>query len=556
MGLMVVLVIRLPSGPRSRIRRTAFAGEERRRFLTKDMAPNLPEHLVAGTDLSYPLAVKESSRSPAKFAAFTSLIVFISVGTSQAASEPRYSFSNVTKASGISTAKTMTFGQSWVDYDRDGDPDLLANRHWKAAHFYRNSGSGHYLKLPVGFIPSHDVDRHGCAWGEANGDGRPDLYCTQGADRGMGEGANQLLVQTRRGSLRDRAYQFGVQDRYGRGRVAHWLDFDSDRDLDLFVLNAPRRGTSSVMFRNDRGPFKRVSVGLDPPVGEWPSSAWSDWDGDGDPDLLVFGRGHAGVVAYRNSGGRFTRIDVPGVTGTSYRMGAFGDYDGDGRPDLVLVATRSLAVFANAEGTFHKMYRRSLDEGRMATWFDAENDGDLDLFVVQGAPQSALDSDQGNRPDLLLINTGSTFGRIRNHTIRGPRSGNGDSVSIGDTDRDGRLDLFVGNGHNPSAWEGRNTLIRNRSAVGRWVRLRLQGRRWNPYGIGSRIRVITRRFAYEREITDGVAYRQQSDIGVIHLGIRRARRAQIVVRWSGGGRDCVRIAAGRTRVVRMGSRPC
>ena len=39
------------------------------------------------------------------------------------------------------------------------------------------------------------IDRHGCAWGHLGRDGKPDLYCTQGADKGRGSGPNQLFAQ-------------------------------------------------------------------------------------------------------------------------------------------------------------------------------------------------------------------------------------------------------------------------------------------------------------------------------------------------------------------------
>jgi hypothetical protein len=44
------------------------------------------------------------------------------------------------------------------------------------------------------------VDRHACAWGDANADGRPDIYCTVGAAEGYGVGPNELWIQRSGGS--------------------------------------------------------------------------------------------------------------------------------------------------------------------------------------------------------------------------------------------------------------------------------------------------------------------------------------------------------------------
>ncbi len=469
--------------------------------------------------------------------------------------QPRYRFKNVTSTMGISTEKTLTFGSTWNDHDRDGDPDLFLNRHWRKPWFYKNEGLS-YVLARQNFVEHSMVDRHGCSWGEANGDGRPDLYCTRGADHGEGEGKNQLWLQKRDGLL-ERAALYNVRDRFGRGRSANWIDYDEDRDLDLFVTNAFRVGVPSVMFRNDQRGFRRVDVGVGDQIpGAWPSSSWSDWDADGDPDLLVVGRRFP-AFAYENQGGRFQPVSLPGVTDRAWLSSAWGDYDGDGLPDLHLVDLEESVIAHNHGGGFDVVRTIPGDESRMSVWFDIENDGDLDLFVVQGAEGPSPETGSENHPDFLLVMNDGGFDEIRHRSFRGPYRGNGDTVVASDHDRDGRVDVFITNGHNPSSWTGRGVLLENRSTVGRWAELRLHAGPENPWAIGARITVTTSRTTYQRQLTDGVNYRSQSDVSYVHLGLGRAWKARVEVKWPTGGKDCIRVHAhSMRRLSERSHHPC
>src|SRR5688500_17374954 len=146
--------------------------------------------------------------------------------------------------------ESRTWGATWNDWDLDGDPDLLLNRHHRVPQMLENRDGVYRSINEALFEPMWD--RHGCAWGEANGDGLHDLYCVQGADKGRGTGSNQLLVQGEAGFV-DGTETFAVKDVLGRGRTTHWVDYDLDGDLDLFVGNTVRKSAPNVMFRNVRG---------------------------------------------------------------------------------------------------------------------------------------------------------------------------------------------------------------------------------------------------------------------------------------------------------------
>jgi hypothetical protein len=128
-------------------------------------------------------------------------------------------------------------------------------------------------------------------------------------------------------------------------RTLAWSDYDNDGDADLLAIGKDASGATSItLLRNDIATtFVPVSV----PFHPWPmgSAAWGDLDNDGDDDLLQTGiapgpvarGGGQGAVALwlNNGGGNFTAAPcgLPGVRGGS---AAWGDLDGDGDEDCVI----------------------------------------------------------------------------------------------------------------------------------------------------------------------------------------------------------------------------
>ena len=128
-------------------------------------------------------------------------------------------------------------------------------------------------------------------------------------------------------------------------------------------------------------------------------AAFFDYDGDGDPDLLLVnstdwpetqGRRSGRHGFFRNDGaGRFTDVSAAvGLGADVYGMGvAAADYDGDGDRDVFITAVGSNHLFRNDGGVFADVSARAGVAGGRAMWsssagfFDYDSDGDLDLFV-------------------------------------------------------------------------------------------------------------------------------------------------------------------------------
>jgi hypothetical protein len=223
-----------------------------------------------------------------------------------------------------------------------------------------------------------------------------------------------------------------------------WGDFDNDGDPDLFIANW--RGQRNLLYRNQDGALVRERHG---PVAEdlaWSSGgAWGDYDGDGDLDLFVANQHNQHNQLYRNDGADgFSRVedgDIVSDFGDSYSA-AWGDYDGDGHLDLVVANSDKQPNFLyrnNGDSTFERIQNASwtadVDNSVGVSWADFDDDGDLDLFVANYAPEpNALYRNEGGGRLIRIMD-----GAIAEDVVS----------SLGgawaDYDNDGDLDLFIAN---------------------------------------------------------------------------------------------------------------
>jgi hypothetical protein len=211
-----------------------------------------------------------------------------------------------------------------------------------------------------------------------------------------------------------------------------------------------------------------------------------DYNGDGRPDIFFTNGANIATLKkdspkYRNrlfrndGGGKFTDVtDAAGLAGTGYDIGAsVADYDNDGHPDLFVAGVYKNTLYHNnGDGTFTDVTAKAgLDKSNdpefgplwsiAAAWVDVNNDGLLDLFVVnymqwkyteqplcayKGVGDYCHPKFYKPQPDQLFLNKGDgTFDDVSAAWGIREHPGKGMGVGVADYDLDGRPDLFVTN---------------------------------------------------------------------------------------------------------------
>jgi len=178
---------------------------------------------------------------------------------------------------------------------------------------------------------------------------------------------------------------------------------------------------------------------------------------------------------FRNNGdGTFTDVtEKAGLAGVGYSMGvAAGDYDNDGFVDLYVAGfNRNQLLHNNGDGTFTDVTEKAGVSGTVpgqgkpwsvtAGWFDYNNDGLLDLFVVNYLDYSVSTAhscqtdnvvdycspnEYRGTPNILYKNNGDgTFSDVSRQSHISQYVGKGMAVAFADYDDDGFTDIFVSN---------------------------------------------------------------------------------------------------------------
>lgn len=285
-------------------------------------------------------------------------------------------FTDVTRSAGVGQSGCTT-GAVFLDYDRDGELDLYVvryvhfdptYRHYyqpdafpgplayaaEADVLYRNRGDGTFVDVSreAGFS-GHASRGMGVAACDFDRDGDTDLFVANDAM------ANDLWVNDGRGHFRNEGVELGVAYNQGGEGTASMAgitgDIDGDGWLDLFVPD----NSFKALFSNQKGNlFTEATVrsGVAQACGQYVTwaSGLEDFDQDGDLDLfcvngpLHYLYGQEDVYLRNRGDGIFD--DVSSESGEYFgrklcgRGACFGDYDDDGDIDVFIVNLNDHAV--------------------------------------------------------------------------------------------------------------------------------------------------------------------------------------------------------------------
>jgi hypothetical protein len=420
---------------------------------------------------------------------------------------------------------------------------------------------------------------------EVNNDSLPDYYLTKIPDN-TGQGRDFYFENVDGVSFTEAAEARGIDDPDGGSYGAVWADLDNDGDYDLFngsTFDATTGlGENNNVYRNDGGDpvtFSDVtSTSADVSSTEYETRGVTAFgmDGDGDLDLFGVSSGTASGVneAYLN-GGDFnftshdggdliTAVAINGVTDT--------DYDGDGDIDVLAANTAGeFAILQNdSSGTFTQILPTTLGIPLAAaesattgiTSADVDNDGDLDLLLTgQNVPSRLFENvggsfqfkqefangwmgsfaDLDNDGDLDLVFSGDfrTYLNSGDGTFDAGQSlpvfevVEARSLAFADIEGDGDLDFLV------MAKSGRNTLVRNDiDAAGNYLRVELVSPNCQAGAFGAKTRVYAAgdlggTLLGMRESRGSHGYHAQND-PVLHFGLGSATSVDVEVTWVDG----------------------
>jgi enediyne biosynthesis protein E4 len=461
-------------------------------------------------------------------------------------------------------------GAAFLDYDRDGLIDLFMttgvfNKRVNKDHpaegnphnrLFRNLGDGSFEDV----TDRAKLDTRGYSMGVTVGDydnnGYPDIYISD-------YGSNILYHNNGNGTFSDVTKKAGVGgDECTVGSV--WFDYDNDGRLDLYVGNyikfdidykfyyAPDgfpgplaySGEADKLYHNlGNGTFEDVTekMGVFQPNGRAMGVAAADYDGDGYSDIYV-SNDHMENYLYHNEGGKgFKNVAVmAGVAAnemgdaTTSMAVDFADYNEDGLLDIFVSDDNYCSLYMNeGNGIFADMSNKSgiaqytgQHVGWASSFFDYDNDGDEDLFKVNGKLQHEYGEE-----DQLFENDGT--GNFSDVSVRHgdyfKKEYVGRGACFGDYDNDGDDDIYIVN------LNSNGILIRNDGGNrNNWLLLDLEGTQSNRDGIGARIMLTAagkNQYQY-RESASG--YLSQNDPR-IHFGLGKSEKVdRIEIKWPSG----------------------
>ena len=370
-------------------------------------------------------------------------------------------FTDITRAAGVGH-QGFGMGCVFADYDGDADLDLYLTNYGENI-LYRNNGNATFTDVTDAAGVGCELWSTGAAFADVDSDTDLDLYvCNyvtynleqleQMKEESLQSGKpvpsalnphvfepqdNVFYRNNGDGTFTDVTAETGIAAEGGRSMQALFSDFDNDNDLDLYVANDT---TTNHIYRND-GSGNFTDVSTESWAADFRGSMGltaGDYDADGDIDLFMSHWVDEENALYRNlfaedgATGQIRFVDesyTSLLAEESIKQIGWGttlfDYDNDGDLDIfvtngstfqelkrpeVLIPQADMLFRNNGDETFTNVSQEAgiaalpIRVGRGAAFGDYDNDGDVDIFIVNNhAPPTLLRNEGGNRSNWVYV---------------------------------------------------------------------------------------------------------------------------------------------------------
>jgi hypothetical protein len=479
------------------------------------------------------------------------------------------------------------------DYDNDGFDDLFVTDSGEGttSHLFHNNGNMTFTEVTAkagvggGNDPLSIVSD--ALWFDYDNDGWRDLLVVR-------FGTPLLYHNEHNGTFKDVTAQSGLT-KFGNTIAAVAFDYDNDGNLDLLfgnyfkpvnlldlkdphVLpndldNAVNGGGVTLWKGDGKGHFVDVTekAGLSHHTGWSLDVGHGDFNNDGLQDIYVAADYGPDKLFINNGDGTFRDTSEKSI-GIDTKKGMnvdVADYDNDGWLDIYVTNITdeymkecNMLWHNNGDGTFTDLSRETGTCGTLWGWAakfgDYDNDGLLDLFVVNGLRSAGPDNyipvlvNMITKPGVDFTDVRSwpnignmswsgyqkkkLFRNVDGHSFKEMAADagvdndkDGRGIGVGDFDNDGRLEFYQTNADQDSLFYHNVT-----APVGHWIELKLVGTRSNRDAIGARVTLKTPERSMIREVDGGNGYAGQSQQRV-HFGLGASTEiTSLTVRWPSG----------------------
>ena len=402
-------------------------------------------------------------------------------------------FTENAAAHGLNISGLKDGGHAWSDFDGDGDLDVLVleNQNGGVKSYLMRNNAGSFTNVQSTLAPGMLTDRaeRQAAWGDLNGDGRPDFMVGSHGNSGgsPAPAAFQIFLQNADGTFGN---GIGGTAPITVGRTGHtininpinaegagFFDFEGDGDLDIF-FDSHNRGielirnnyidhdTHAVTNPAPNAHFTHITPGNGPGVVEYGLNQFAtdgdfgsaaDINDDGWVDIFMRKRDENDF--FLNQGGIFTNgADLAQAANANKGGNALWDLDNDGDLDAVWTENGFTQIFRNdGPGIWTALGAAVFpglpqpgnpNDGASSNRIDGlaggdiDNDGDIDIFL-SGTSRSYLYINQLNSPTPAPGTVGSGSAMTFSLDSETFVNANGEGVTMVDFDDDGDLDIYM-----------------------------------------------------------------------------------------------------------------